>query len=48
MKNELQDLDISDNTIGDDGMRLITEGLLCNNILTELDASKCSISVEGN
>ena len=48
MKNKLQYLNIGDNAIGDDGVRLITEGLLCNNTLTKLDAYKCGISVEGN
>ena len=48
IKNKLQNLNIGDNKIGDDGVRLITEGLLCNNTLTELYANNCGISVEGN
>ena len=45
--NKLQCLDISWNEIGDDGMRLITEGLQCNNTLTKLNAEHCGISVTG-
>ena len=45
--NKLQCLDISTNTIGDDGVRLITEGLQCNNTLTKLYAKHCGISVTG-
>ena len=48
MKNELQCLVINDNEIGDDGIRLITEGILCNKTLTQLSAYECGISVEGN
>ena len=44
---ELQYLDIGWNTIGDDGVRLITEGLQCNNTLTRLIAKHCNISVTG-
>ena len=45
--NKLQHLDIGYNTIGDAGVRLITEGLQYNNTLTKLDAGHCDISVEG-
>ena len=45
--NKLQNLDISVNEIGDDGVRLITEGLQCNNTLTKLNAEHCGISVTG-
>ena len=45
--NKLQHLDISASTIGDAGMRLITEGLQYNNTLTKLDTWGCDISVEG-
>ena len=48
MKNKLRYLNIGGNAIGDDGLRLITEGLLCNKILTELLAYECGISAEGN
>lgn len=49
MENKkLQCLDISHNIfIGDDGVRLITEGLQCNNTLTKLIAWDCGISVTG-
>ena len=46
--NKLQYLDISWNEIGDDGVRLITEGLQCNNTLTKLVAWHCDISVTGS
>ena len=45
--NKLQYLDIAGNKIGDDGVRLITEGLQCNKIMIKLDASNCGFSVEG-
>ena len=45
--NKLQCLDFSGNKIGDDGVRLITEGLQCNNTLTKLKAWSCGISVTG-
>ena len=45
--NKLQCLYISSNKIGDDGLRLITEGLQCNNTLVKLDAYRCGISVKG-
>ena len=45
--NKLQYLDISRNIIGDDGVRLITEGLQCNNTLTKLNEQDCGISVTG-
>ena len=45
--NKLQHLYISGNEIGNDGMRLITEGLQYNNTLTKLNAGGCDISVEG-
>ena len=48
MENDkLQHLDIGLNLIGNDGMRLITEGLQYNNTLTKLDVRYCDISVEG-
>ena len=49
MENKkLQYLDISDNEIGDDGVRHVTEGLQQNDILTELKLYNCGISVNGN
>ena len=48
MKNKLQCLNIGGNAIGDDGVRIITEGLLCNNTLSQLYVWECGITVEGN
>jgi len=49
MENKkLQDLDISWNEIGDDGVRHVTEGLQQNDTLTELFLSHCEISVKGS
>ena len=45
--NKLQYLNIIGNIIGNDGVKLITEGLQYNNTLIELDARSCGISVEG-
>ena len=46
--NNLQCLNIDYNYfIGNDGMKQISEGLLCNNTLTKLNAVKCGFSVEG-
>ena len=45
--NKLQHLDIAMNSIGNDGMRSITEGLQYNNTLTKLIAQHLCISVEG-
>ena len=46
--NKLQHLDIGGNPLGDDGVRLIVEGVQHNNTLTELIAWSCDFSVEGN
>ena len=49
MENKkLQHLHISWNTIGDDGVRHVTEGLKQNDTLTELKLYECGISVNGN
>ena len=46
--NKLQYLDIGgNNEIGNDGVKLITEGLQYNNTLIKLDAYSCGIAVEG-
>ena len=45
--NKLQYLNIIGNRFGNDGVKLITEGLQYNNTLIELDAGYCGISVEG-
>ena len=49
MENKkLQQLDISGNEIGDDGVRHVTEGLQQNDTVTELMLQWCNISVKGN
>ena len=49
MKNKkLQHLSIDSNQFGDDGVRLVTEGLQQNDTLTELRLHSCKISVKGN
>ena len=45
---KLQNLDIGDNEIGDDGVRHVTEGFQQNDTLTELGLSNCGISVNSN
>ena len=44
----LKHLDISVNSIQDDGVRDIMEGLQQNDTLTELQLYNCEISVKGN
>ena len=44
---KLKSLDISDNTIGDDGVQHITQGLQDNDVLTELNMSSCHFSAKG-
>ena len=49
MENKnLTHLYIDNNTIGDDGVRYVTEGLEQNHTLTKLGLGKCEISVKGN
>ena len=49
MENKkLQHLSIDSNQFGDDGVRLVTEGLQQNDTLTELRLHSCKISVKGN
>ena len=49
MENKtLTHLDIGGNTISDDGVRHVTEGLQQNNTLTELWLYDCEISVQGS
>ena len=45
--NKLQYLDIGRNNIGDDGVKLIIEGLQYNNTLIKLYTYHCDISVIG-
>ena len=48
VNKKLQHLNISQNTIGDDGVKHVTEGLQQNDTLTELMLWGCKISVKGN
>ena len=49
MENKkLQHLSIDSNQFGDDGVRLVAEGLHHNNTLTKLRLHGCKISVKGN
>ena len=49
MENKkLQHLNITGNTIGDDGVRHVTEGLQQNDTLTELILGYCKIPGKGN
>ena len=41
-------LDISYNSIGDDGMRNVSEGITQNDTLIKLTLYDCEISVKGN
>ena len=43
----LQVLNVSSNTIGDDGISVIVEQLQHITTLTELDVTKCGLSVKG-
>ena len=47
VNNSLQELDMTNNDIGDDGMSSITDGLQHNNTLTKLSVSYCKFSVKG-
>ena len=43
----LQDLNIMENDIGDEGMAVISETLQHNKSLTKLDIQQCGLSVKG-
>ena len=45
--SELDYLHVGKNLIGNDGMKLITEGLQKNKTLTQLKAYDCGFSTEG-
>ena len=45
--DKLLHLNIGQNIIGDNGVRLISEGLQYNNTLTKLDAYRCGFLLEG-
>ena len=47
VNNSLQELDMSYNQIGDDGMSSVADGLQCNNTLTKLYVQWCGFSVKG-
>jgi len=48
LKNSnLQVLDIGSNSIGDDGILVIIEGLLCSKALTEVIMADCGILAKG-
>ena len=44
---KLEILNVSDNHIGNEGVRHITEGIQSNNTLTQLNILKCDFTVEG-
>jgi len=43
----LQILNIGGNTIGDDGMAMVIEGLLNNRTITELWLWRCGLTIKG-
>ena len=45
--NTLRELDVCFNTIGDNGISVITEQLLSNKTLTKLGVAYCNLSVKG-
>ena len=47
VNNSLQELDVGYNSIGDDGISLVADGLQCNNTLTKLEVQECEFSVKG-
>ena len=48
VNNSLQELVMRGNTIGDDGMSSVADGLQHNNTLTKLMVSQCEFSVKGS
>ena len=48
VNNSLQELVMKCNSIGDDGMSSIADGLQHNKSLRNLNVSKCKVSVKGN
>ena len=48
VNNSLQELDMRDNDIRDDGMSSVADGLQHNNTLTKLNVSQCKFSVKGS
>ena len=47
VNNSLQELDMGDNAIGDDGMSSVADGLQYNKTLTKLSVRRCRLSVKG-
>ena len=47
VNNSLQELDMGENVIGDDGMSSVADGLQCNKSLTILNVKYCGLSVKG-
>ena len=45
--NSLQELDLEQNDIGDNGISSVAEGLHCNDKLTKLSVINCGFSEEG-
>ena len=48
VNNSLQELVMHGNTIGDDGMSSVADGLQHNNAITKLDVGNCKFSVKGS
>ena len=47
VNNSLQELDMEDNAIGNDGMSSVADGLQYNKTLTKLYVPECGLSVKG-
>ena len=47
VNNSLQELNLENNPINDDGMSSVADGLQCNNTLIKLYVQKCGFSVKG-
>ena len=47
VNNSLQELDMQRNTIGDDGISSVADGLQYNKTLTKLNVERCRLSVKG-
>ena len=48
VNNSLQELVMYSNSIGDDGISALADGLQHNNTLAKLNVSRCKFSVKGN
>ena len=47
VNNSLQELDVGHNSIGDNGMSSVADGLQYNKTLTKLNIQECGLSVKG-